>query len=655
MEQPVLKKLDCEVLRPRGGVLLFMVMVLILAIQADRAGAEEWPREIVVPEGEIVLYQPQLESFQGNKLEGRAAVSVTRTGKAQPVFGAVWLSSRVLTDRDTRRVTLQSVKMTRAAFPGSDPAQEKKLGAILAREIPKWDLSLSLDRLLVMLDQVKKEKLASGNLNTVPPRILFVTHPAVLISLDGDPELRKMDHFELMRVVNTPVFMVLDPASKNYYLKGGKEWFESSDVAGPWKKVPAPPASVLSASTSSQVSGSGSDEAVPAPDKQPQIIVATVPTELIVSDGEPKYSPIQGTDLLYMSNTESNVFMQIASQRYFILVSGRWFVSDSLDGPWSYVAADRLPADFAKIPAGSKKGNVLASVPGTQEAKEAVLDAYIPQTTTVRRDATITVTYDGAPEFKKITDTHMEYAVNTGESVIRVGDHYYCCHEALWYEAADPLGPWTVCVSVPREIYTIPPNYPVYNVKYVYVYEYSPTVVYVGYMPGYVGTYVYGGTVVYGTGYYYHGWYGRQYYYRPVTYGFAVAYSPYHGWHVGVGVASGVWVGSHWGGWYGGWHRTNVNVNINKNININRNNIYNRRENLARNMDRQDRSLKAGRRDRTAKGAAQTGPAKNIERKRPGKAAGRDKARNIVGEEKGRVRPARRREDDVFADRTGNV
>ncbi len=67
----------------------------------------------------------------------------------------------------------------------------------------------------------------------------------------------------------------------------------------------------------------------------------------------------------------------------------------------------------------------------------------------------------------------------------------------------------------------IPPSCPVYNVRYVYIFDATPEVIYMGYLPGYVGCYPYYGTVVYGTGHHYAPWRGRSHYYtRPATWGF---------------------------------------------------------------------------------------------------------------------------------------
>ena len=70
------------------------------------------------------------------------------------------------------------------------------------------------------------------------------------------------------------------------------------------------------------------------------------------------------------------------------------------------VPADKLPASFRKIPANSEIGDVRASVAGTDEAIDAVMDAQIPQTATVKRvTPDLKVTYDGEPKWVAIHST----------------------------------------------------------------------------------------------------------------------------------------------------------------------------------------------------------------------------------------------------------
>jgi hypothetical protein len=151
----------------------------------------------------------------------------------------------------------------------------------------------------------------------------------------------------------------------------------------------------------------------------------------------------------------------------------------------------------------------------------------------------------------------MQYAVNTQGSVIRENGRYYCVDNGVWFESNSPQGPWVVSTDRPQQEEAIPPNYPVYNTKYVYIYDVTPDWAYMGYTPGYLNTYIYGPTVVYGTGFYYSPWYGNYYYPRPYTWGFNMAYNPWYGWSLGYGYGYGWFnVGfgvSIWGGWRGGW------------------------------------------------------------------------------------------------------
>ena len=541
------------------GLIPALVVMGMLLCSSALAQELEWPRQIIVSEGKIVVYQPQPETFEDNELTARAAVSVTPDGETEPVFGTVWMSARLETDRDTRTTTVVDVEVTRVRFPEATPEQEQRLASILEEVIPRWELVISMDRLLTSLELAESRRKAAENLDTDPPTIIFSTDPAVLVTIDGDPQLRPVEGSDLMRVVNTPFTIIFSSSARTYYLYAGEDaWYTASDWAGPWKltsTVPTSVAALAPPAEDEEVEGE-SEEDGEEPGPPPRIIVATEPTELIVSDGEPLYTPITGTDLLYMSNTESDVLLEIESQKHFLLLSGRWFASKPLEGPWTFVPSDQLPATFGQIPWESDVGHLRMFIAGTEEAEEAVMDSQIPQTSAIDRSAAkLDVTYDGEPKFEPISDTGLEYAVNTASSVIKVGNAYYACDQAVWFVADSPKGPWVVTESVPDKVYTIPPESPVYNVTYVYVYDSTPEVVYVGYYPGYMGSYVYGGTIVYGTGYYYSGWYGSYYYARPATWGFHVRYNPYTGWGFGFSYHSGpfhFYVGG--GGWYrGGW------------------------------------------------------------------------------------------------------
>jgi hypothetical protein len=316
----------------------------------------------------------------------------------------------------------------------------------------------------------------------------------------GAPEFKPIPSTSLMAAVNTNWDIVLDTAISRYYLLYEGSWLSTSDpLKGPWTPTVAP----------GQLKSLPDDEnwkemrqAYPGRVLQdvPKVFASAQPAELILTAGEPRYRPIPGTGLMQVSNTESALFFLPNERNHYYLVAGRWFRAKHLSGPWSAATRD-LPADFAKIPPDDQAAYVLASVPGTEDAEDAVVLASIPQTATIQRnDTTVIVTYEGDPKFVAIEGTQVRYAVNTPCQVLLAEGKYYCCYQGVWFVSGSPVGPWAVCAVVPQAIYTIPPSSPLHNVTYVYVYESTPTTVNVGYTAGYTGQYVAAGVLMFGTG-----------------------------------------------------------------------------------------------------------------------------------------------------------
>jgi len=523
---------------------------------------QDWPRSFTTDDGTVVkIYQPQPEGFSDNVLKSRWAISVLQPGKSDPVFGTFWSVANVETDRDNRRVIIQSAKVPNVRFPGqTDNDFTNSLKTALEANLPQVAGDLSLDQVLAGLDENTEQKKLSKDLNTQAPRIIYSNQPSLLVSIDGQPKLQKNNDWNLDVVVNSP-FTIVKANDGNFYLYGGKHWYQAQSATGPYSPAGNIPSELNQVQTAVDNANSSSpgyqDSASAAQDKEiSNIIVSTSPAELIQTSGAPSWTPIPGTNLSYAANTTNDIF-QDNSGKYYVLISGRWYSSSSLEGGWHYVAANALPGDFAKIPEGSPKDNVLASVAGTDAAREAVMDAQIPQTAKVDRNtASTTVNYNGDPQFAPLQGTDMQYATNTGSNVIEDHGVYYTVDNGVWFQAPGPNGPWTVATERPDEVDRIPPTSPLYNTKYVYIYDVTPDYVYMGYTPGYLNTYIYGPTVVYGTGFYYNPWYNGFYYPRPCTWGFNVFYNPWAGWSLGYGYGFGWFhfgIGFGWHGYWGGW------------------------------------------------------------------------------------------------------
>jgi hypothetical protein len=534
---------------------------------------EGWPREFEKDGKNYTIYQPQVEKWKDNQIQERAAVSVQpaeQTGSAaSPVFGVMWLKARTAVDRASGQVTLEDMEFTKVSFPTEQSDESTFTAALKANSATVQNMSL--ERLKASLAIAKvEEKREAPDFKNDPPKMIYSSAPALLVLIDGKPVLRPTESgTRMLRVVNTHALIAVDQESGNYYLYVGNRWMTASaddiENAKAWKNATNTPAEVKTSLDQIKATAIEQKQADLLTDTDlakkkkgsPQIYVSTGPAELIQTEGSPQFQPVPDTSLLYVKNSSNDVFLNTNDQHYYVLASGRWYKAGSLDAKWSYVASSSLPPDFAKIPETHPKGAVLASVAGTEQAKEAEIDNQIPQTATVDREkAKPEIKYDGEPQFKPVEGTPLQYAPNTATPVVQVNPQsYYAVQNGVWFESNSAQGPWVVASKVPPVIYTIPPSSPIYPATYVYVYGSTPRYVYTGYLPGYMGSYVDAdGVVVFGTGYYYHPWIGSVWYGSPVTFGFGVGWG--WGFGFGWGFHPGYWGGYRpWWGPYGyGWN-----------------------------------------------------------------------------------------------------
>src|ERR1017187_9029289 len=79
---------------------------------------EDWPKIVNSSDGTVIkIYQPQPESFAGNVLKFRAAISVSQNATADPVFGTFWSTAKVQTDRDSREIAMESMSISDLKIP----------------------------------------------------------------------------------------------------------------------------------------------------------------------------------------------------------------------------------------------------------------------------------------------------------------------------------------------------------------------------------------------------------------------------------------------------------------------------------------------------------------------------------------------------------
>jgi hypothetical protein len=529
-----------------------------------------WPRTFSNGTDSFTIYPPQVDKWNENLIDLYCAVEL-KTGKNSAAkYGVVWFQARTEVDKVNRLVTLDQAKVARVKFlVASD--KEATLTALLEKKLPVTAKTISLDRLEAALEPAS-ELVKGVEVNNDPPKVIIARKPSLQVLIDGRPQMVEVPGTRLQRVINTRSIILFENDKKRFYLRVQDWWLQAKEIEGPWEYAKKLPDDMKKAEEfivgQNQAQNPEGQQTKQQPSLKesrekaeiPMVHVVFGPAELIEIKGEPRYDAIVGTGLEHVSNTTGNIFR--LNGEYYLLISGRWFKGATLDGPWTFVSALQMPPDFAKIPTDNPKAGVLASVPGTAEAKEALIANSIPQTATITRsEAKVTVQYDGEAKFEPIEGTSLSYGRNTSAAVIKVSENeYYCVEAGVWFKAPAPQGPWVVADKVPTEIYDIPPSSQLYYVTYVKVYSSTPEVVYVGYTPGYYGTVVSASTgiVVYGTGWYYPPYIGPTVWYGwPYTYGVGAGftYSSDTGWSFGFGYGYGYypWYYPWWGpmGYYG--------------------------------------------------------------------------------------------------------
>src|SRR5438477_9303605 len=502
---------------------------------ADQSADPGWPREKYSNGNRLIIYQPQVDDWKNfQELTWRMAVSLTPKG-GKEVVGVVEMKGNTDVDNVAKVVIITNPQVTGTHFPSLDQAAKEKMEQQFKTLVPPT-VSISLHRLIASTP--KKETPAGVQLSNDPPKIFVGFRPSILLSVDGEPVLSEVPNTNLKFVANTHWPLFFDAGASTYYLAAGPQWLTASSLEGQWSATKKLPPDMSKVAQNKQ--WSALKKIIPPPAKSagvtPEVFYSDKPAEVILFDGQPVYAQIPDTQLTYATTTSSVVFVFTPTQQFYYLTAGRWFSANDLQGPWTYATPD-LPADFAKIPLSSPASAILASVPGTDEAKDAVLLAKVPTTMTIKpaeAQAKVKVEYGGEPKFEPIKGTSMSYATNTQDKVIRVGDVYYLCLQGVWFMSPNPQGPWTTAKSVPQDIYTIPPSSPVYNVTYVTQTANPDGTVTANYTAGYLGGFILGAAtgaiIANGSGYWWPPYAYGAYYPYPATYG-GYYYGAGYGYH----------------------------------------------------------------------------------------------------------------------------
>jgi hypothetical protein len=465
-------------------------------------GETLWPQEATDAGRTYVLFTPQFESIAGTAGAGRAAFSVAPAGEAV-TYGILRFTAGI--DNDAAAGLIEVSDLVIKDVRLSDGSDASAATAALQRMLLGMHFTVERSVALATMEASAVAAGAAMGLSRDVPAIRVVDRPSVLLLLDGPPVLRRVDR-GVGIAVNTPSLLAYDPGSRTWFTRvGASTWLSAPKYEGPYAAGRSPDAPVAAAIAAALPvrHADAAASAEPAPREVPQVVVSTSPLCLVSIAGQPDLS--QAADGLYaVRNANCDLFTDSAGGAWWLLSSGRWFTTtDLLNGPWKRASASGLPAAFAQLDPHGTWGNVLAAVPGTAAATDALYQQAVPHTATLDRSkATLTVgTVGGPARFAAIDGSALRYAANSTVPLIECEGAFYACQDGAWFTAPAATGTWTLCDRVPDAIYAMPASAPVYGCTFVRVVDATAETVTFSYTAGYVGGLVDGGIAVYGTGY----------------------------------------------------------------------------------------------------------------------------------------------------------
>ena len=332
--------------------------------------ATRWPKTAQLDGATYTIYQPQLDSWDNVDLAAHAAVSVQPPGDQTPVFGVL---------KVTAKTQSRQARADRLLQRSRRAERDVSVGAELGGELPAG-VPVAVDQGAVHDRARPRRSGAVGAQCAEPGEVGAGAESGAAVRLLADT--RGAGHDRRRPGVAWRAGNLRTSASSTRGRCCCATATRSTSIcstassgapglAGPWKVAATVPPGIAKAAADLGKSGAVDLMEGPADEKTgkkpslasgvPGVIVVTKPTELIVTDGAPDWVGLDGTgSLLYVKNTDANVFTDMDTSQNYVLVSGRWFASKGLNGPWSIRRGEGSSAgvreDPRRQPEGEREG-----------------------------------------------------------------------------------------------------------------------------------------------------------------------------------------------------------------------------------------------------------------------------------------------------------
>ena len=292
--------------------------------------------------GQVLVYQPQVNKWDGNQIDFRAALAIKVTGAKDETFGVIFATARTQVDKVARTVVFENMNISKIDFP-TLPNRGAAYVPELQKEFSAKIRTIALDRLQSSL-AIAGVKPPTVEVQNNPPQVLVSYSPAILVPIDGAPVMKPIPQHDRYQARHQYARAHRPGRVRQQLLHPRlRRLAVASSLAGPWsqassgrscERIRCRRADLAKAGTVDLLDGG--PKANPKPSLAngvPAIYTSQVPTELIVFKGQPDFVPIVGTQLLWASNTTSDVLINTANNNYYALLAGRWFMAAASMGP----------------------------------------------------------------------------------------------------------------------------------------------------------------------------------------------------------------------------------------------------------------------------------------------------------------------------------
>ena len=304
---------------------------------ASSIPADPWPRvvDLYRRAGAGLPAAGQQVGRQPARLPRRAGVQAgqaRRTRRSASIFA----TARTQVDKVARTVVFEDMQISKIDFP-TLPDRGASYVAELHEGV-RGEGAHDRARPARGVARRRRRQAAGGRgANNAPPQVIVSNSPAILVPIDGAPVMKPVPEQRALPARHQharadPAGRPRATASTSTSTTAG---CRRSSLDGP-VDAGVPPA-VRHATTRRDRSSrrparstcsTADPKANPKPSLAngvPTIYTSQAPTELIVFKGQPDFVPIVGTQLLWASNTTSDVLIDTTNNNYYVLLAGRWF------------------------------------------------------------------------------------------------------------------------------------------------------------------------------------------------------------------------------------------------------------------------------------------------------------------------------------------